>query len=109
MQLESAFQRKVEKFLKRLGTVCWAEKIQQVGKRGTPDILVCLNGHFVALELKRHQGAFTSKLQVHKLNMISRAGGYAAKVYPENWEEIKTWLTTIGETDGNIKVRKLIK
>lgn len=78
----------------------WAEKIQQVSIRGTPDILGCMNGNFFAIELKRSPKAKIDPLQLHKLNAIDRAGGGAWIVNPENWsatleEMIETYLADV--------------
>ena len=86
---ETVFKERVLRALKDLPHT-WAEKIQQVTKRGTPDILACVNGHFVALELKsgkrpKTPGKFS--LQDWVLKQIEAANGLALKVYPDEWEE----------------------
>lgn len=83
---ETAFKEKVLKDLRAEGA--WPEKIQQVSKRGTPDILCCWNGRFVALELKRDEKAKVAKLQLVKLEDIREAGGIAELVWPANWGEV---------------------
>lgn len=42
---------------------------------GTPDILVCINGRFVGIEVKRPEGGILSELQKLKLKLIEKAGG----------------------------------
>lgn len=86
--LEKDFKVKVKAFLKTLPN-CWHVKIQQVAIAGTPDILCCINGYFVALELKRSEKAKVSALQSHTIHLIMKAGGYAWTLYPENFEEVK--------------------
>lgn len=66
----------------------WCEKIQQVGKRGTPDILACVNGKFVAIELKKDDKSLPDKLQQHKLKKIVKAGGVSFVACPENSETV---------------------
>lgn len=83
---ETIFKEKVLRDLRAAGA--WAEKIQQVGIRGTPDILACLNGRFIALELKKDKEARIDKLQVVKLRKISKLGGISFLVSPETWQEI---------------------
>jgi hypothetical protein len=73
----------VQEDLDLLGEDCWHEKIQQVALRGTPDILLCLCGFFVALELKVE--AKLEALQVYKLEKIKKAGGIAWEVTPDSW------------------------
>jgi hypothetical protein len=92
---ETVFKQKVQAWLRTLPQV-WAVKVQQVGLRGTPDILACVRGQFVALELKRDAKAKIDTLQVHNLRQIATAGGFAAVVYPENFclivAELGAWV-----------------
>ena len=80
---ETKFKEKVQKDLNSL-VKCWHEKIQQKSIRGTPDILACINGVFVAIELK--VDSKLSNLQEYKLKKIRASNGIAIEVTPENWE-----------------------
>jgi hypothetical protein len=71
------------------------EKIQQVGKRGTPDILGCLNGYAVVIELKKDAKAKPDKLQRHKLKKYEKACALVFVAFPENWNELYKRLITI--------------
>ena len=89
------------RFRKRLDAIqgSWFESIQQKSINGTPDILGCVNGYFVALELKASAKAPVTELQRYKLNKIYEAGGFRAVVSPENMEDVLenlTRLTTYG-------------
>lgn len=46
------------------------------GKSGTPDIIACVNGNFVGIEVKR-EGAKPTKLQERRIKQIQEAGGIA--------------------------------
>ena len=82
---ETIFIENVDKLLVHtFGKGIWLENIQQVSKSGTPDRLLCINGFFVALEVKTDEGA-PSKIQLLKLAKIKRAGGLAYIVTPSNW------------------------
>jgi Holliday junction resolvase len=72
------------------GTVWFS--IQQVAINGTPDILGCANGIFVALELKASAKSRRSKLQEYNIKKINDAGGFARFVYPENWDYVQEEL-----------------
>lgn len=63
----------------------WSCKIQQVSKVGTPDVLICLAGVFVAIELKTNEGKL-SKLQIYNLEKIAQCGGMAMVLTPDNLE-----------------------
>ena len=71
------------------------EKIQQVSLRGTPDFLCCINGCFVALELKNSESEKADSLQRYKLKLISEAGGVGIVVSPENWDTTYEFLHCI--------------
>lgn len=85
-------------FLKTLKR-CKPFTIQQMSIRGDPDLLLCLNSYFVALELKSRGGELRV-LQEFRLGEVRKAGGVALVASPDNWEEIKIILTTI-EKRGN--------
>ena len=85
---------KVHPFLESLPR-SWCEKIQQVTINGTPDFLCCINGHFVAIELKKSKYDKESKLQKYKLARITKAGGISIVVSPEGWEKTSVFLHTL--------------
>lgn len=45
--------------------------------KGVPDLLGVLNGHFIALEVKRPHGGKPTPVQLQHLQRIANAGGYA--------------------------------
>lgn len=94
MQPETAFKVKVQAALKLLPHT-WFVKTQQLSVRGTPDILCCIRGTFVALELKRSQEARIDPLQTHTLTGITNAGGESFVVYPENWPVVLAHLKAL--------------
>lgn len=90
---ETNFKVRVKAFLKTLPNT-WHVKIQQVGLRGTPDLLCCVNGVFVAIELKASRTAPLDRLQAHTLKQIKKAGGTALVAFPENWPVVQEALKT---------------
>lgn len=98
MQEETKFKIKVKSDLKEtFGTDCWLVKIQQQSINGTPDLLICLCGIFVAIELKRDGKELPEEIQLYNLRKIQNAGGYSFTAYPENWGEILGQLQTIAK------------
>lgn len=94
-QLESVFQKKVVADLKKLKNG-WFFKSQEVARRGIPDIIMCLWGLFIALELKRDEKEKADPLQLHTLNKIEdKAHGIAYVVNPDNWPHIYKQLQEI--------------
>ncbi len=83
-------------FLKTLRNSWW-ESIQQVAISGTPDILLCMRGKFVALELKKDEHTEPEELQKFKLSEIKKHGGIALVVHPKNWQIIKQKLQQLDQ------------
>ena len=93
MKPETRFRKnQIDPFLKTLRI--FVDSIQQVSIRGTPDYYLCIQGRFVALEIK-WTGGRLSKLQIYRLGCIRDSGGIAICVTPENWGEVKTLLTDL--------------
>lgn len=66
----------------------WSNGIQRAG---IPDLIVCLNGHFVGIEVKAEKGK-PSELQKYNIKKIKEAGGIAMIVYPDDFEDLKKLL-----------------
>jgi Holliday junction resolvase len=82
---EQDVQRKIIKYLESLGA--WTVKTISTNKRGTPDVLACLDGQFIAIEVKREGKLNTvSPIQQFQLDKIVEAGGIA--VAADNVEKI---------------------
>lgn len=88
---ETVFREKVVKFLKALPKSHFFS-IQQTTIRGTPDILACINGKFIALEIKSSVKSIISELQIYNIQLINMAGGVGMFVAPENFENTKWQL-----------------
>lgn len=94
---ETLFRRRVQVKLDKLPNSWW-ESIQQKAIQGTPDILGCLKGLFIGLELKATAKSAITPLQVHKLSLIKAAGGYSAIVHPDNLDAVINDLEQIAAT-----------
>ena len=106
---ETSFRRRVIPSLKSLpNTVIFP--VQQLAISGTPDLLLCINGHFVALELKKDSKARVTELQKYNLNRIVMAGGFSFVVFPENWQDVFNNLRHLSEENyGETNVRRVQK
>lgn len=94
MQSETSFKIRIRPQLNAIPNSWWT-KTQQRSLRGTPDFLGCVNGKFVALELKRSAKEKPDPLQAYNLQKILAANGLAFVVFPENWDEIFNTLTAL--------------
>lgn len=95
MKPETKFrQSKVIPFLKTLKNTKYFS-IQQKSISGTPDILLCMNGKFVALELKKDGLSKISELQKYNLSEVTRTKGTSFLAFPEIWDVIKGYLQAL--------------
>ena len=100
--LEAKFKRQVIKDLNLLENTYWFVK-EAKSIRGIPDIICCINGRFVALELKRNraEGAKNTgriALQKHNLNRIRECSGEGFIVWPDVWPSTYkqlVWLSKV--------------
>lgn len=85
---EKQFENKVKSYLKDLG--CWVLKTWSNGvqREGVPDLLVCCNGYFLAIELKAETGK-PSDLQLWNIDKIRKAGGIGIVLYPYQFDQFK--------------------
>lgn len=95
MQKETVFKNRVIPLLKSIPET-WVCKIAQTSKRGTPDILMCMSGVFVAIELKTDTGK-TSALQEYNLSRIAESRGIAVVLTPSNLHEMLDRLKAISQ------------
>jgi len=90
---EQDVQRKIIKYLEDLPD-SWVVKTISTNKRGTPDILACVSGRFVAIEVKAEgKLATVSKLQQYQIDRINSSGGLAIAV--DNLDDVKKFLLTL--------------
>ena len=85
--LEKDIQRQILKWLNSQNNI-YAVKIAQgaYSQAGISDILACVAGRFVAIEVKRKGGKVTA-LQRAFINKINSVGGYAFVAY--SLDEVK--------------------
>ena len=85
---EKQFETKIKKFLNSYNI--WFTKIWGGGfqKSGIPDILACVNGHFVAIEIKG-KGGKPTELQKYNIRKINECNGTGVILYPEQFETFK--------------------
>lgn len=90
MAQEKTFENKIKKYLKSKGAYYVKYFGNAYSTNGTPDILACVNGYFIGIEVKAQNGRFDPEgLQAVKINDIRQAGGFAYVVYPSGWSKLK--------------------
>lgn len=71
---ENTVKKNVRKLLDKLGIYHFMPPANGFGRAGIPDIVGCMDGHFIAIECKAGSGK-TTALQDRELNLILNAGG----------------------------------
>ena len=89
MAAEKQFENKVRKYLDSLPK-SWHFKYWAgpYSKSGIPDIIACVNGHFIGIEVKAENGK-PSALQVYNIDKINKSGGLGYILYPSQFEKFK--------------------
>lgn len=95
---EKNFENKIKKFIKDSGG--WYVKFfaNRMTKSGVPDLLCCINGYFVAIEVKASNGT-ASELQKHTVKEINKARGYAIILYPQDYDLFKQLVNHLMNDD----------
>lgn len=77
---EKQIENKIKGFLDSIGAYYIKTHGSMFSKAGTPDIIACVKGRFVAIEVKK-PGGVESALQKAKVKLIEEAGGVAFFAY----------------------------
>lgn len=88
---ESVLQYKILRYIESLPN-SYVIKVVVANKAGVPDVIACVNGMFVAIEVKSTKG-IVSKLQEINIKKIQKARGFATICY--SWEEFLIFIKII--------------
>ena len=98
MAAEKNFENKIKKYLE--DNDCWFVKFfaNSYTKKGIPDILACVNGYFLGIEVKAPNGK-PSELQKYNIKKITKANGCAIVLYPRDFEMFEKIIKSLLEDD----------
>lgn len=85
---EKIVKDKVVRILKEEGVYYFFPATHGFGRSGVPDIICCVEGHFLAIECKAGKNKPTA-LQVAEIEAIRRCHGTAIVVNEENWDMVR--------------------
>jgi len=88
---ESKVKKRVREMLDKLGIYHFMPPANGFGRAGIPDIIACMDGHFIAIECKAGKGT-TTALQDRELNRIHNAGGTTYIARETNIDELQQLL-----------------
>lgn len=108
MAAEKLYENKIKKFLESEGA--WFVKFfaNRMTKEGIPDILACVNGYFVGIEVKAQNGR-PSELQKYHCEQIRKSGGFAFVVYPSGWDQFKKFISDLKKDTYNRETSIVMK
>lgn len=85
---EKKLKDKIVKVLKEEGVYYFFPATHGFGRSGVPDIVCCVNGNFLAIEVKAGINKPTA-LQVREIEAIRRCNGVAVVANDENWDMVR--------------------
>ena len=88
---ESKVKKRVREMLDTLGIYHFMPPANGFGRAGIPDIIACMDGHFIAIECKAGKGT-TTALQDRELDRIHNAGGTTYIARESNIDELQQIL-----------------
>lgn len=108
MASEKNFETKVKKYIESVGG--WQVKFfaNRMTKTGIPDILACIDGHFVAVEVKAQNGT-PSDLQLYHCAKIRKSGGFAFILYPSGFTKFKSFVEGLKIEKYNKEMEMILK
>ena len=123
MASEKTFESRVKRWLHSQGVYAagtpknrmekvngWFFKVWGGGyqKAGIPDLLICVNGVFVGLELKGATGA-PSELQKLNVTRINAVGGIGIILYPDGFETFQEIMKGVIRCNSHIAALNSLK
>lgn len=99
---ESQFQKKVIEHLIRESSwvlKTWSNGVQ---RSGVPDVIACVNGYFLGIELKNETGQ-PSALQLWNIREIRKANGIAIVLRPQSWQLFRDTIMKYLKEDNHEK------
>lgn len=108
MTPEKKFETKIKRYLDSIDA--WEVKFfaNSYTKAGIPDLLCCVNGYFVGIEVKAEDGR-PSALQLHNIRKIREAGGFAFVVYPSGYEKLVKILEDLKLGYFSLDIEEVLK
>ena len=105
---EKNFENRIKKFLENEG--CWFVKFfaNAYTKSGIPDLLVCCNGYFLAVEVKAQNGK-PSELQKWNIKKINAEEGFGVILYPDQFDDFKVLFYYLMYRNEPTEAREVVR
>jgi len=96
---EKPFENKIKEYITKHNGWCVKFFANGYTKRGIPDVLACVNGRFLAVEVKGDGGEPTA-LQLRNLRVINEAQGFGVVVYPDEFDSFCELVDDLNRSNG---------
>lgn len=100
MTPEAAVKAKVKKILESMSIYYFFPAANGMGRAGIPDVICCMDGHFIGIECKAGKGKVTA-LQERELTRIAEAGGTALLINELSVLQLQERLNVIRSRASN--------
>lgn len=100
---EGAVKDRCKRLLSAAGAFHFMPVSNGMGRMGIPDLICCLQGRFLAVEVKAGKGRPT-QLQLKALHQIDEAGGVALVINETNLDYLEECLRDITNARSNWRV-----
>jgi len=96
---EKAFENRLKRYLAEHQHYYVKFFANRMTRIGVPDILACVGGTFVGIEVKAENGVL-SDIQAYNRREIFRSGGFSVVVYPKHYALFCRMIDALGS--GNL-------
>jgi hypothetical protein len=83
---EKNFENKIKKHIESVDGYWVKYFANRMTKVGIPDLLTCVNGYFLAVEVKAQNGR-PSELQIYNIEKIRKSGGFGVILKPSDYDK----------------------
>lgn len=91
---EKNFENKIKRLFKKKGLYYFKFWGTMYTRSGVPDLIVCVNGRFLGVEVKAEEGK-PSEIQLENIRQIRENGGYAVVCYPDQYDKLERLIEAI--------------
>jgi len=96
---EAKVKAKITQVLRDEGVYYFFPATHGYGRSGVPDIVCCVGGAFLGIEVKAGKNKPTA-LQTRELEAIRRCGGVAVVANEENWDMIRPLVRQLSSKES---------
>lgn len=95
---EKQFENRIKNFLKKENCYYFKFWGTMYTRAGVPDLIACVDGWFVGIEVKSDVGK-PSEIQKVNIEEIHQCKGFAVVVHPEEFDQLKEMIIAIKSGD----------